>query len=176
MVRHSGFTLLELLVALGIVAIILGLGNPSLRALVMDNRRTQTVNSLVHSLHLARTSAIRNGHEVAVCPRGGGDLCSGDPAGWAQGWLVFVNSDGDQPAVRDSDELLLLRREPTPDAQIFSNRRAFHYRPFNRRSTTGTLIYCDSRGNDAARAVVVSYTGRPRVTDRSASGEPLDCS
>jgi len=176
MVRYAGFTLLELLVALGIVAILLGFGNPSLRALVLDGRRTQTLNSLVHSFHLARTSAIRNGHEVAVCPLGGGDLCSDNAAGWAQGWLVFVNSDGDQPAVRDSDELLLLRREPTPDARIFSNRRAFHYRPFNRRSTTGTLIYCDERGGEEARAVVVSYTGRPRVTELSASGDPLDCS
>jgi len=176
MVRHSGFTLLELLVALGIVAILLGLGTPSLRALVQDSRRTQTVNSLVHSFHLARTSAIRNGHEVAVCPRGRGDRCSENPAGWAQGWLVFVNSDGDQPAFRDPDEPLLLSREPAPDVNISSNRRAFHYRPFNRRSTNGTLIYCDDRGDDAARAVIVSYTGRPRVTKRSASGELLNCS
>ena len=176
MVRHSGFTLLELLVALGIVAILLGLGTPSLRALVQDSRRTQTVNSLVHSFHLARTSAIRNGHEVAVCPRGNGDLCSENPAGWAQGWLVFVNSDGDQPAFRDPDEPLLLSREPAPDVSISSNRRAFHYRPFNRRSTNGTLIYCDDRGDDAARAVIVSYTGRPRVTKQSASGELLNCS
>jgi type IV fimbrial biogenesis protein FimT len=176
MIRQSGFTLLELLVALGIVAVLLGFGAPGLRTLVMNSHRTQTMNALVHSLHLARTTAIRSGHEVAVCPRGSGNLCSGDSSGWAQGWLVFVNSDGDQPAVRDPDEPLLLSREPTSGAQISSNRRAFHYRPFNRRSTNGTLIYCDERGEDAARAVVVSYTGRPRVSDRTASGGRLVCS
>jgi type IV fimbrial biogenesis protein FimT len=173
---NNGFTLLELLVALGIVAILVSMGNPALRTLVLNSTRTQTVNSLVHSFHLARTSAIRNSHEVAICPRGIGDRCSRNRTGWAEGWLVFINADGDQPADRDPDEPLLLRRQGTPGARISSNRSSFRYKPFNRRSTNGTLVYCDDRGQAAARAVVISYTGRPRVTALTASGSSLDCS
>jgi type IV fimbrial biogenesis protein FimT len=55
------------------------------------------------------------------------------------------------------------------------NRIRFSYRPFGRRSTNGTVTYCDDRGADAARAVIVSYTGRPRTASLAPGGKPLRC-
>ena len=89
---------------------------------------------------------------------------------------VFSVDQQQVDADRDPDEPLLLRRQGTPGARISSNRSSFRYKPFNRRSTNGTLVYCDDRGQAAARAVVISYTGRPRVTALTASGSSLDCS
>lgn len=176
MPRVEGLTLLELLVALGIAAILLGVGAPALRDLHLDAQRTDAMNALVRALHLARTESLRNGQVVAVCPTGGDSRCTDDADTWARGWQVFVNTDNDQPARRDSDEIVLLDHGPTAGAQITSNRAAFQYRPFNRRSTNGTLVYCDDRGDQAARALIVSYTGRPRIASRDASGRALNCS
>jgi hypothetical protein len=40
---------------------------------------------------------------------------------------------------------------------------------------TATFTFCDDRGSPAARAVIISQTGRPRVSDRSAANTPLAC-
>jgi hypothetical protein len=40
---------------------------------------------------------------------------------------------------------------------------------------TATFTFCDDRGSPAARAVIISQTGRPRVSNRSAANTPLTC-
>jgi len=57
---------------------------------------------------------------------------------------------------------------------VTSNRPYYEFRP-RRRSTNGTTVFCDRRGSAAAKAVIVSYTGRPRVDRVDADGRPLRC-
>jgi len=40
---------------------------------------------------------------------------------------------------------------------------------------TASFTFCDERGPRAARAVIISQTGRPRVAASDASGDPLTC-
>ena len=58
---------------------------------------------------------------------------------------------------------MLLQYRPSSAALIRSNRSYFEFRPFLRRSTNGTISFCDARGPSSARRVIVSFTGRPRV-------------
>jgi hypothetical protein len=41
-------------------------------------------------------------------------------------------------------------------------------------ASPSTITICDRRGSEAARAVIISRSGRPRV-DRVAQGDPLPC-
>ena len=172
---RSGFTLLELLVAIAVAGVFVGLVMPTFDSLLLDNRRTARINNLVTALHLARSEAIKRGKVVAICPTGGTDNCAGSDAGWEHGWLVFANLDRDDPPRIDDDEPVLFRYSADRHAQIRANRRAFTYRPFDKNSTNGTIVFCDRRGAAHARAVVISYTGRPRIADKSASGGALTC-
>lgn len=172
----TGFTVLELLVALAISAVLVGLAGPPMHTMVLDGKRTETLNALVHTLHLARAQSIREGREITVCPvRDHENACSGDRSGWGKGWIVFSNAGREQPGARGPDNPVLLRRDLDSSAQILSNRASFQYRPFNRRSSNGTFTYCDARGAAFARAVIVSYTGRPRLTNRDSAGRQLSC-
>ncbi len=171
----KGFTLLELAVTMAIVAILLVAGTPPMRNLLLDARRARVTNELVRALHVARAESIRTSADVVVCPPDTGAGCSQDKDAWNRGWVVFVNGDRDNPPTRDADERLLLRFEPEAPGSVSANRASFVYRPFGRRSTTGTLIYCDARGPSAARAVIVSHTGRPRVSGTTSTGLPLAC-
>ena len=176
MKKSLGFSLLELLIALGIAAILVGIGGPALRDATLDARRTATLNGLLRAVHVARAEAGRTGIELVFCARqGGAGGCAGSAADWAQGWVVFVNEDRDRPAVADADEPVLLTEGPRDGARITGNRSAFRFLPFNRRSSNGTLVYCDQRGAGSARAFILSFTGRPRLSDRDASGRPVDC-
>lgn len=167
MSRPEGFTLLELAIVLTIAGILLVASGPSIGDLFLDMRRTRVLNELVRALHLARTESLRTGAEISVCASEDFDGCAGDDLAWSAGWIVV---DESTPTPR-----ILLRQGADAPARIGGNRHTFTYRANVRRSTNGTLVYCDRRGTKAARAIVVSHTGRPRVSARTASGRPLSC-
>lgn len=171
---NAGATLAELLVAVAVVALVLGLGVPALRGLLLDARLAAAVNALVHSVHLARQEAQRDLRDVVVCRSTDGRGCA-PPGDWSSGWIVFVNRDGDEPPVVDAPEPVLHATGPVGPARVASNRRAYVLRPYTLRATNGTVVFCDERGAAHARAVILSYTGRPRVSRRQAGGQPLAC-
>lgn len=172
-----GITLLEVLVTLSLAAILVGVGLPALEQVVAGAERTSAVNELVTALHLARREAVKRGEHAVLCRSAGGNRCRlpSDAAGWDDGLMVFVDLSRDQPPQRDADEPVLLRRAALAGVSVTANRDAFVMRPLHRRATNGTFTVCDRRGADHARALVVSYTGRPRVLDSAPDGDPLEC-
>lgn len=175
MERQNGHTLPELMFVLAILAGTLGYGVPQFRDFLQDSARTREVNGLVHGIHLARSEAIKRNGAVSLCPSPDGETCG--PAGtpWHSGWIVFVNRDRDQPAIRDDGEDLLRVHQAWPAGQVSANRATLTFRAFGQMGVTATFTFCDRRGPRAARAVIVSQTGRPRTSSRDASGRPLAC-
>jgi type IV fimbrial biogenesis protein FimT len=172
--RWQGYTLLELLVGLGLLATTLAWGVPSFGALARDAARTGQVNQFVQAVYLARSEAIKRNGVVSLCPSRDGATCS-PITPWNAGWLIFVNLDHDSPAARDAGEPLLRVYDPWDAGHITSNRSTLSFRPFGQMGVTATVTFCDDRGSRAARAVIISQTGRPRISSRSASGAPLVC-
>ena len=167
--RCRGITLLELVMVLTVAAVLAAAAIPGLGAFILNARRTADVNGFVTAVQLARGEAFKRGRAVVLCKTADGVSCGGSDVDFGQGWMVFVNDDGDSPPRRDADEPQLHAYQPRMAGSITANRRLFEFRPFGRRSTNGTVTFCDRRGAEQARAVVVSFTGRPRVT-RSGSG------
>lgn len=164
--RASGITLIELLTALAVIAVLAGLAVPALDGLLLNARRAAAMEGLFRAAWLARTEALRLGRPVLLCGSALGDGCDGDPRSWTAGWVVVP---ADPPAE-------VLRRGggiARAGARLLSNRSAFRFEAAERRSTNGTLAWCDRRGAAAARAIVISPTGRPRHTHGSGS---LECS
>ncbi len=173
--RHQGFTLAELVFTLAIVAGLLGWGLPAFRDVHRNAERTREVNQLVHAIHYARSEAIKRNGVVSLCPSTDGEQCA--PAGtpWHKGWIAFVNSDRDSPAERDAGEEILQVFAPWLSGSVLANRHTLSFRPFGQMGVTASFTFCDVRGARAARAVIISQTGRPRVSPFDASGEPLTC-
>lgn len=174
MARETGLTLLELLFTMAIVAILTTVAVPGFTNLVLNARMTAQVNRFVHDIHLAKQTAHKRLQPVALCKSTDGRQCAHDGS-WHGGWLVFVNRNRDRPPHVDADDTILAANPAFESGTIVANRRDFVFRPFEVRSTNGTLTFCDRRGPNAARAVIVSYTGRPRVATVSARKKPLTC-
>ena len=172
--RANGLTLIELLVTLTLVAVILGAGVPAFRDLVMNQRMTAQINGLVHAVFLAKQSAHSKQSHTVICKSSTGRRCERD-ADWSDGWLVFANFDRDYPAQVDSGEPILAVGNTFRHGSIRGNRQEFVFRPFEIRSTNGTFVFCDSRGAKRAKALIISYTGRPRIATHRANGKPLQC-
>lgn len=98
--RQRGFTLVELLIAISIVAILLSAGVPSFSSLIGDNRLAAQAADFQSSLAYARSEAIRRAQNVAV---GASQPIAGNQFGG--GWVVWVDANGN--GVRDAGELTL---------------------------------------------------------------------
>ena len=165
-----GFTLWELVCTLAIAGIALTAAVPSFSSFLLDARLTADVNAWVLAVQLARSEAFRRGRPVIVCQTSDNRQCDGAAAGW----MVYVNLDDEYPPRRSAAEPLLYAHSAETTGSILSNRPYYEFRT-GRRSTNGTIVFCDRRGAAAARAVIVSFTGRPRVDSRDADRRPLVC-
>jgi type II secretion system protein H len=70
--RNSGFTIIELMIVVALIAIIATIAVPSFQGLIESNRLKSTTNNVLGILNYARTEAVRRGEPVAVQAAGGG--------------------------------------------------------------------------------------------------------
>jgi len=84
MMRDRGFTLIEALVVLSIVAIVLAIGAPNLSFLIGSMNARSASFDLIGDLALARSEAIKRNAPVSVVP-----LVDGD---WSRGWRVMAGA------------------------------------------------------------------------------------
>lgn len=102
--RSRGFTLIELMVTIGIAAILAGLAAPSFRELIANNRLKSHATAFHTSLLLARSEAIKRKGRVVLCKSSDGAACM-TAGGWQQGWIVFA--DANDNASLDAGEVVI---------------------------------------------------------------------
>lgn len=89
--RQGGFTLIELMVTIGLLAILLAAVAPSFRGLLLDNQAATQANAVVTSLMFARSEAIKRNVPVVMCRSNTGTDYAG--SNWANGWILFADAD-----------------------------------------------------------------------------------
>lgn len=98
--RARGFTLIELMVAVAVIAILATVAAPSFQEIMHRNRLTAAANEYVAALQTARMEAIRRNRRAVLCPTTDGAACLGTD--WTR-VLVFVdtNSNGTREATEE---------------------------------------------------------------------------
>lgn len=97
--KHSGFTLVELLVTMAVLAVLVGWAIPSFSALLGENRLVASSNQLVGLMNHARGEALRRGDRVWVSP-----MTQDEVTAWRNGALIWQDRNGD--GLRGDDELI----------------------------------------------------------------------
>ncbi len=126
---QHGFTMVELIVVVSIVALLLAIGAPSYRYVTTANRVAGDVNRLVGDLQFARAEAIKEGSPVTVCSSTNGATCSGS-ATWTTGWIVFADANGNQSV--DANEAVLRVQSALTGGDTFAADNAIGAVTFNR--------------------------------------------
>lgn len=170
-IHVRGFTLVEMLVALTLLAATVALAVPSFAAIGRSMRLTSMANTFLASLHLARGEAIKRNSRVVMCKSASGDVCatSGD---WSQGWLVF--HDANNNGLLDAGETIVHRVHGLPAGfNGAGNQPVARYVSFSPTGGTksvngafqaGTVTFCQHSADPGeARQIVINSIGRPRV-------------
>lgn len=141
--QARGFTVVELMVTLAVLAIVMAFAIPGFQSMINDNRLSSASNELIANLQTARMEAIRRGRRVVVCASANPNEGSAATCATAgiHGWITFVDedTDGDFGA---GDTLL---RNTTFDAMVeITGNTVFDFRADGlARDGSGTLITGD---------------------------------
>jgi type IV fimbrial biogenesis protein FimT len=178
--KQNGFTLIELMTALGIAAILMSVAIPALQSFKTNAAQTGAINDFVSSMHLARNTAITTNARVTVCATSAGENCQS--VGWDSGWIIFADQNSNQQV--DDDETIIGTSAAVDGLTIKSGNysRYLMYRPNGRimnstiNGNSGQFTICDYRGTEHAKVLIVDLSGRPRLSHTQASGAAPSCS
>jgi type IV fimbrial biogenesis protein FimT len=157
--RLRGFTLIEMLTALAIAALLLALAAPGFTRQRAEAALRSATGQTMAALHLARRLALARGQSITVCPSADGRNCSFD----GSEWLLFANDPAGTQARREGDEELLRRWQLPAGTSVTGSRGYAAFQPRPGAAATVTFEFRHRGLPAAVHSVVVSQTGRPRL-------------
>jgi type IV fimbrial biogenesis protein FimT len=158
--RGRGFSLVELLVVMGIIALLAGLGWPGITRQRAEAAVRVATDRTMAALQTARQRALTTGRSVTVCPSADGRRCGFGAAGW----MLFENQPGGSDAIRDAGEAVVQRWQMPAQVVAGGTRGYASYQPQTSAASTVTLEVCHLRQPRVRRSVIISQTGRARVS------------
>jgi type IV fimbrial biogenesis protein FimT len=168
--RSAGFTLIEVMVVVAIIAILATLAVPSFARLIASTAVSGHVNTFMADARYARSEAMKRGRSVTMCrsdaPESSAPTCSSvGGTDWSNGWLIFIdtNSNG---AFNGGEVLLRIQPQVSNSGGIATTGGAFNtftYGPLGRSNNNGTLLV-KGKGDFSGvnRNLIIDTVGRVR--------------
>lgn len=177
----AGFTLIELMVTIAVLAILLAIAAPSLETMLNQNRLAAASDQVIATLQNARMEAVRQNRRVMICDSSNGGQCQCCQRKW--NGLLLARPEGD-----DGSKSLAFTQLKSSSVEFIPG-NAFNSRYWNDRvayradgrpasgasslSQPLTLRVCipTTRPANNIRDVLLHPSGRIEVTSASGSGK-----
>lgn len=171
----AGFTLIEVMITLSVLAVLVAVAAPSISKLIMDNRIRSQASDLMASLSIARSESAKQGVRVTVCSSttyaattpscdGGGSTS------WNSGYILFTDVNANAAFDSATDTLLRIGEPLSGGNTLVSSgftapaaADRIQFRPSgntNLPAAGGSFKLCDSRAGAYGRTVTIGVTGR----------------
>lgn len=160
-VKSNGFTLVEAMITVAVLAILLGVAVPSFRTMVMNNRLQATRTDITGAFTLAKSEALKRGTPVYVTALG---TASGNE--FAGGWRVWADSNGN--ATLDAGEPTIRQHEAYAPSIVIATLDSGTGGTFTSVGFTGrgyligaakSLTICDGRPGATGGRIVLTPAG-----------------
>ena len=172
---QRGLTLIELLSTLMIVAVLANIAVPSFTVLVQDKKQDAQLSDFKNSVLITRSEAIKRGVPTVICASTNGVTCAN--ASWTPGWVSFVDDNGNDEY--DVGEFVIrVNSGLDPGYSLIGSVNVaskIRYQASGDALESGSITLCDPRGVDKAQAIVVSPSGKPKLSDTGPGGAALTC-
>ncbi|MET0533461.1 MAG: GspH/FimT family pseudopilin [Steroidobacter sp.] len=174
--HSAGFTIIELMVTIAVVAVLLSIAVPAFGDLMRRNRIAAQTNTVIGALNYARAETATRGMPVSVCAARNADRTSCVDAAetattWTNGWIVFTDRTGIAGQLDGMDQALQSGAMPMSDFTFTSSATYVRFGVGANGATERTLAItpintsvCLSTGK---RNITVARTGRVNSTKSS---------
>lgn len=178
---QRGFTLIELMIVLVIVALFASISVPAFQDTISRNRRLTALDSTLAMLSTARTAAVTRDARIALCPSSNQISCSG--SAWEGGIIVFVDDGAGTGMPGDlslsgSEEILAVSTQISGGVTIrtanFTDTDGIGFAAGGMADQRGTLVVC-GQPDAPAVAIILNISGQPRLaSDDNGDGSVND--
>jgi type IV fimbrial biogenesis protein FimT len=171
--RIRGFTLVELMITITVMAILLGVAVPSFNDALLGSKLGSYANRIVASANLARSEAIKRNSPITLCVSTNGTGCTS--GGWQSGWLVGCETDDNVACKSGGTDWLVLHREQAVAGGVRitetgSALTSIAFQPTGVGAAGATLKICRATPSAGTqeRVVTITATGRASVAKTTA--------
>jgi type IV fimbrial biogenesis protein FimT len=168
--KRRGFTLIELMVVLAVVAVLATLAAPSFKRQIQSTTISSTVNTFLADMRYARSESIRRGGGVVMChsnsPEAASPVCDGDSGGngWVSGWIIYHDRGvGGQTLLRIQPPITSM--DSIKEGANLTTTTSFTFTATGRVPSSMTSIRFGGSNypNDVQRLVCINSSGRARI-------------
>jgi prepilin-type N-terminal cleavage/methylation domain-containing protein len=165
----KGFSLIEVMIAVAVAAIMISIAVPSLGVFIDKMRIDNEISQLNRLVLSARNAAVSFEQNVIVCPLDNG-VCT---ANWQNELTAFVDSNNNGAFLAADDILLKVKPSNTTNDVISYGQPSIRFAPTGTLTTiASTFLYCPKSDKKLGRAIVLTLSGRTYVTtDADHSGQ-----
>ncbi len=164
--RHRGFTLIELMVVVAMVAIMMTLAVPGLRTLLVNQRLNAVTSDFQSSAMQARSTALKFNQRVIVQPS------AGSGGAWADGYRIFIDTNQNSSFDSGTDTLVLTPEKPPAGVTIAKQSGVNNYFGYEGSGFLASIggsanatWKITASGTDRIRCLIIERSGRARVHD-----------
>ena len=182
-IAHTfGFTFIELLVAIAVFSVLLGIGIPSFNDALHSHQAKGVVQKLYSSYQYARTEAVTRGKKITLCGSDDGVSCS---VIWQKSLLIFEDANNDkrvnETEWRHNIDINLAHGYIHTKAGLTSP--YLHLNSDGTVNRNGSIIVCQPGQPEHTQQIIYWRTGRPyfsKITTRgnqliNSRGDPVPC-